>query len=625
MKLQPGQRFGNYRVDRLVGVGGQAAVYLAHDVLLKRRAALKMLRKGRDWMGSQVEEARVVATLDHPNIVRVYHVEVTTETCMMVMEYIDGGSLESRVKRLGPCDPKEALEFTMAALEALHHAHSRGVVHRDLKPRNLLITRDGTIKLADFGLASFGGPNDRDTKKIVGTPHYMPPEVWAGNGATIKSDIYSLGACLYFMLAAHPPFDGTTMGELKAAHTASALTPPPGAPSGLTSLLELAMAKGPDERPSAETLYDRAQEAYQDLTSNIRYPQRLDPVVAERLVEDETIAPMTRFLRKTSAAFDRATWLIESVAKSRQRLETALDLPLRLTLVGGDDRRFVARIVRGALSAKAKTTRLDARLDVRADDGTLLESMRSFAGASSLSHRPEGSDGSDRSAKYNGHDGYDAVLSTFARRLRRTSSSDDALVLLYFHRTTGPKDLGDLLEIAQRASEARLRLLVCCNVASLTEIMEGVEPTQLGAETRAIEVPRIADADLLRYIHSWTEVATSDRLRWTRDACLLALDGEAQDIGSLDRILQNSVMIALQNDLRLITTWCVLGAVAHTQTLHSHGEIEAAWQRPAPRWPTEDLMARLPHLRIRYQDALNNVELGASWLGTTIDPSESVE
>ncbi|MBK8014504.1 MAG: serine/threonine protein kinase [Deltaproteobacteria bacterium] len=610
MKLQSGQRFGNYRIDRLVGVGGQAAVYLAHDVLLKRRAALKVMRSGRDWMGSQVEEARVVATLDHPSIVRVYHVEVSTDTCMMVMEYIDGGSLESRVKRLGPCDPKEALEFTMAALEALHHAHSRGVVHRDLKPRNLLITRDGAIKLADFGLAAFSGLKDRDTKKIVGTPHYMPPEVWSGEGATPKSDIYSLGACLYFMLAAHPPFDGSTMGELKKAHASGTLTPPPGAPSGLSSLIEAAMAKAAAQRPSAEVLYDRAQDVYREITSTIRHPERLDAVVASRATDDETLAPLTRFLRKTSAAFDRATWLIESVAKTRQRLEAALDLPLRLTIVGGDDRRFVARILRGALSAKTKTTRLDARLDVRADDGTLLETMRSFGG---------------HSASANASDGYDAVLSSFSRRLRRTSSSEEALALLYFHRTTGPKDLGDLLEIAQRASDVGLRLLVCCNVASLTEILEGVQPTQLSAETRAIEVPRIADADLLRYIHTWTEIATSGQLRWTRDACLLALDGEAHDTGSLDRILQNSVMIALQNDRRLITTWCVLGAIAHAQTLHSHGEIEAAWQHPAPRWPSEDLMARLPHLRIRYQDALNNVELGASWLGTTIDPSESVE
>src|SRR5262249_24703162 len=204
-------RVGNYIVERGLGSGGQADVFLARDVVLRRLVALKVLHRttsaGQNVRG--LEEARLIATLDHPNIVRVFHVELSEGVWYMAMEDVDGGNLQLRVTRAGARDAGGGVRSALVVADALAHAHQIGVVHRDVKPQNLLETRAGVIKLADFGLAGLrqeGLDNTARALRLVGTPQYLAPEMWLGEPATAKSDMYGLGATLFFMLAGRPPF-----------------------------------------------------------------------------------------------------------------------------------------------------------------------------------------------------------------------------------------------------------------------------------------------------------------------------------------------------------------------------------------------------------------------------------
>src|SRR6185503_14482103 len=221
-RIHEGTRLGHYLVERGLGSGGEATVLLARDVILRRKVALKILHGNEDEPSTirGLNEARLIAKLDHPNIVRVYHVEHSHGVWFMAMEYIDGGNLGERVRRLGAMDPVRALRAALAVAGALDHAHQTGVVHRDLKPQNLLVSRTGAIKLADFGLAAVAclqraeGGRRHQSGPRVGTPLFAAPELWSGKPATPSSDLYSLGACLYFFLAARAPFTSDTLEGL---------------------------------------------------------------------------------------------------------------------------------------------------------------------------------------------------------------------------------------------------------------------------------------------------------------------------------------------------------------------------------------------------------------------------
>ena len=261
--LPSGSRLGNYKVERRIGTGGQADVYLALDTALRRRVAIKVFFS---LAAPLLEEARVIATLDHPNIVRVYHVEPRAEKRYMAIEYLDGGSIENLVKRAGPLQPVRAMRFALAMAEGLKHAHNLGVVHRDIKPKNLLVSREGQLKIADFGFA-FRIESQTEVDGIRGTPKYMPPETWLGKKSTPRSDVYSAGGCLFYMIAGHAPWECETVREMRIAHLEQNLERPPGIPDSIWNVIERCMAKDPQDRPaSANMLHYHLRQALAQLT-----------------------------------------------------------------------------------------------------------------------------------------------------------------------------------------------------------------------------------------------------------------------------------------------------------------------------------------------------------------------
>src|SRR4029450_13349026 len=206
---------GKYKVLEKLGAGGMGQVFLCEHELMRRRVAVKVLPTAKAEDQASLErfyrEARAVAAVDHPNIVRAYDIDQDENLHFLVMEYVDGTNLQDLVKKVGPLDPIRACHYIYGAAVGLQHAHEIGLVHRDIKPGNILVDRSGGVKVLDMGLARFfNDEEDILTKKydenVLGTADYLAPEQAVdSHGVGIRADIYSLGGTFYFMLTGQTP------------------------------------------------------------------------------------------------------------------------------------------------------------------------------------------------------------------------------------------------------------------------------------------------------------------------------------------------------------------------------------------------------------------------------------
>lgn len=272
-----GYFLGKYRLLSLLGKGGMSSVYLAEHVLMRRRCALKVLPTKRvndsSYLARFHREAQAVASLDHPNIVRAYdvdhQVDRDNEIHFLVMEYVEGYSLQELVQKQGVCPFLDAAEYIRQAALGLHNAHEAGMVHRDVKPGNLLVDPNGVVKVLDLGLARFfTGDQDEDAltirhdEKVLGTADYLAPEqALDSHTVDARADIYSLGCTMYFLLTGRPPYTEGTLAQRLMAHQTKA--PPtieslrPDTPVALAAIVRRMMAKKPEERyPTAKDAAD---------------------------------------------------------------------------------------------------------------------------------------------------------------------------------------------------------------------------------------------------------------------------------------------------------------------------------------------------------------------------------
>lgn len=263
-----GYFLGKYRLLSLLGKGGMSSVYLAEHVLMRRRCALKVLPTKRvndsSYLARFHREAQAVASLDHPNIVRAYdvdhQVDRDSEIHFLVMEYVEGFSLQELVQKQGVCSFFDAAEYIRQSGLGLHHAHEAGMVHRDVKPGNLLVDPNGVVKVLDLGLARFfTGDEDEDAltlrhdEKVLGTADYLAPEqALDSHTVDARADIYSLGCTMYFLLTGRPPFIEGTLAQRLMAHQTK--TPPtveslrPDTPPSLGAIVRRMMAKKAEDR-----------------------------------------------------------------------------------------------------------------------------------------------------------------------------------------------------------------------------------------------------------------------------------------------------------------------------------------------------------------------------------------
>src|ERR671938_1779887 len=247
---------GRYRILRKLGAGGMADVYLAEDQELGRRVAIKILNDRHANDDQFIErfrrEAKNAAALNHPNIVSIYDRGEAEDTYYIAMEFLDGRTLKELIVSRGAAPINVAIEYARQILSALRFAHRHGIVHRDIKPHNVLVDGEGRVKVTDFGIARAGPSQMTEEGSIIGTAQYLSPEQAQGANVDQRSDVYSLGIVLYELLTGSVPFNGDTPVEIAMKHL-SALPEPPSArrpeiPRDLDLIVLRALAKDPDDR-----------------------------------------------------------------------------------------------------------------------------------------------------------------------------------------------------------------------------------------------------------------------------------------------------------------------------------------------------------------------------------------
>lgn len=248
---------GRYEIRELIGVGGMANVYHCYDTIDAREVAIKILKDefldNQDFIRRFKNESKAIAVLNHPNIVRVYDVSFGDMIQYIVMEYIDGITLKEYIDMQGVLDWKEIVHLTTQILKALQHAHENGIVHRDIKPHNIMLLQDGTIKVTDFGIARFSSNATRTmTEQAIGSVHYIAPEQARGEKTDGKTDIYSVGVMMYEMLTGTLPFDADSAVSVALMQLQAKARRPreinPDIPEGLEEITMKAMQKNPDDR-----------------------------------------------------------------------------------------------------------------------------------------------------------------------------------------------------------------------------------------------------------------------------------------------------------------------------------------------------------------------------------------
>ncbi len=269
-----------YEILELIGSGGMANVYKARCHRLNRLVAIKILKSdladNADFRRRFRDESRAVAQLSHANIVSVYDVSTSGETEYIVMELIDGITLKQYMERRGRMDWRESLHFISQIMRGLSHAHSRGIIHRDIKPQNIMVLRDGSVKVADFGIACLANASQTLTQEALGSVHYISPEQARGDRIDARSDIYSAGVVLYEMLTGRLPFEGDSAVSVAIQHLSSVPLAPrdidPSIPEPLELICMKAMNSDPDKRyPTADAMLEDLEKFRKDPTVDMDY------------------------------------------------------------------------------------------------------------------------------------------------------------------------------------------------------------------------------------------------------------------------------------------------------------------------------------------------------------------
>jgi len=568
-----GTVLGNYRLESFLGRGGQAVVFLAEDVVLRRHAAVKVFTDPR-VSHELVDEGRLVAKLSHPNIVQVYHLELSAQIRYMAMEYISGGDLVDRVRRVGPLNPRQALERISEVLSGLAHAHDLGVVHRDIKPQNLLGALENTIKIADFGLATVvEGEWEARRVHTVGTPLYMAPEVWEGAAPSPASDLYSLGCVLYFMLVGETPFVGSDRESLRRAHLQTAPGFPTWLATPLSQLVEQLLAKDPAKRLAAA---HEAILAVQGCAESLGF-------VASR----SGVLPRVHADRSPTERAERAIIELPPLSQASSRLEHAITSGAALIALTGPQLHYLQRLVQSVVDRRSDEISLAAvvRLDVgdRLELPKLVRNMLRSQLRMAMEQEPGLRPSEDA-----------AIVRALVPEGRRRAFP------IIVNRAFHPKEVLFLARLINEAHQGNLSIIVISRDPQSAELARAVEIHGHIAHADFIDVPPMTAEQGLAHLKIWIRAAgIPPSRRWSAPALSLATDLALHHPAETLRILGNAEVLASRLRMPVLTTWCLHGGSRHAGHLGPDSSLLEDWRIPPRRWPDAPELERwtkLPRL-----------------------------
>ena len=279
-----------YEVVKTIGEGGMANVYLAYDVILERKVAVKILRgdlaTDEKFVRRFQREALSASSLSHPNIVEVYDVGEDTGNYYIVMEYIEGKHLKQLLKRRGSLTLREVIDIMLQITDGIGAAHESYIIHRDIKPQNIMILENGLVKITDFGIAmALNGTQLTQTNSVMGSVHYLPPEQASGKGSTIQSDGYSMGILMYELLSGTLPYKGDNAVEIALKHLKEPLPSlrelDPDIPQAIENIILKSAAKNPQNR------YADAREMNEDLKTCLSESRKDEKAYVYDFQDDE--------------------------------------------------------------------------------------------------------------------------------------------------------------------------------------------------------------------------------------------------------------------------------------------------------------------------------------------------
>ncbi len=593
-----GVKLGNYRLERVLGRGRMGVVYLAQDEALLRPTAIKVLAwattetRGQDPVQWFLGEARLVARINDPRVIQIYGAAKQGDYCYIAMEYVAGQSTESLIAKEGRLPPETATDILVQAASALHAAHVAGVVHRDVKPGNLLIGPGGLTKLGDFGMAhgSAGVPVGNASVR-AGTPFYTAPEIWRGAVANEASDIYSLGATYFHLLTGRPPFVGTDLAAVERAHLSAPIPDPrelvPGLPSSCASLVMRALAKNPSDRqPSAQVLMWEGRRALQELATagqatsppkSLAVPARpppqkppaprpAPPLLADRLQFSQ--APFGPF-DPAAAPFQAAP--LDGVRRQlRSLVEGPATALVALTGPMGSGRSTLLRQLAGDVSASGVRLVLLADGANRDDGRSALQRICRAAGV------PD--EGATR---------IDGLLHRLGDERGRP------VPLLILDGLDGGSGLApDLQTLASAALWSRTFKLVVAGSPGLGRQLSS--ETNTAQPDRCVELPvPPLDADqVAHYVRSWLQASRgpgAPPIHLSADALLLIAHRSGGRPGAIDVIGWNLLALAAATGRPTVTSWqaWAAGADAPWPEARAPAKLVAA----PPGWPTPEARA----------------------------------
>jgi serine/threonine protein kinase len=578
-----GTKLGNYRLLRVLGRGNMGVVYLATDEALLRPTAVKVLT----WSPAEhdpeawfLAEARSVARLNHPSVIQIYSVARHGPHRYIAMEYVEGVSADVMVSRKGPFSAERATETILQLAAALELAHASGIIHRDVKPGNILIKSDGTAKLGDFGMAV---STQRATRHEVraGTPHYFAPEIWRGEPATIATDIYALGATYFYLLTGRPPLDGATIAVLSAAHQRQEVVAPPELAADVAAacmrVVRRCMAKSAAERfESARAVAWEARGVLRELES----PGLIAPAEPRR--RSDTTPPPS--LREPDAAWQARGF----------RFEPFTDLdpsepPFRGAPFDGLRRELGARIaasgstviVAGA-PGSGRTVLARSVLAANTGRGAYVDVGHS-ARPGGVIQRVARAFGAVASPASSGSPELEGLLEALAS----SSPFSGAPLVVVDGVVAGTRAAADVSVLARAARSTRYFSVLVVGPGELSTELGGSIPA-----SAVVTVPALTPLQISQYLDAWlraTRQPTAPPLLITVDAALIA--GHRAN-GNLDQ-LNAFARQMIERGGPVLTSW-------DAWTASDDRHVDGLAEPPArPRaWPTPEVLQLINHCRI---------------------------